>query len=94
MRTGNLKAEKLMRIRLKTSMCKVCRVDFIFSYTFNYQFLSKKCEKRVYVPCTPCTSPTGACQQMQKKMLSTLHTLHRGGGGRAGQHAGRRGGPA
>ena len=79
MRTGNLKYEKLMLLRLEISLCKVCRVDSIFSYTFYYQIFCKKCEKRVYVPCTPCTSPTGACQQMRNKMLFTLHTLHNGG---------------
>ena len=76
MRTRNLKSEKLMRIRQTIGMCKVCRVDSIFLHTFNYRLFAKKCEKRVYVPCTPCTSPTGACQQMRNKMLFTLHTLH------------------
>ena len=76
MRTRKPNSEKLMLLRLEISLCKVCRVDSIFSYTFYYQILSKKCEKRVYVPCTPCTSPTGACQQMRNKMLFTLHTLH------------------
>ena len=42
MRTGNLKSEKLMRIRLKTSLCKVCRVDSIFSHTIYYQISCKK----------------------------------------------------
>ena len=79
MRTGNLKSEKLMRLRLKTSLCKVCRVNSIFLHTFINRIFLKKCEKRVYVPCTPCTRPTGAYQQMQNKMLSTLHTLHNGG---------------
>ena len=79
MRARKLKSEKLMLLRLEISLCKVCRVDSIFSYTFYYQIFCKKCEKRVYVPCTPCTRPTGAYQQMQNKMLSTLHTLHNGG---------------
>ena len=78
MRTGNLKSEKLMRIRQTIGMCKVCRVDSIFLHTFNYRLFAKKCEKRVYVPCTPCTQPTGACQQMRNKMLFTLRTLHSG----------------
>ena len=80
MRTGNLKYEKLMLLRLEISLCKVCRVDSIFSYTFYYQIFCKKCEKRVYVPCTPCTSPMGEYQQMREKMLSTLQTLHEGRG--------------
>ena len=76
MRARKLKSEKLMLLRLEISLCNVCRVDSIFSYTFYYQIFCKKCEKRVYVP---CTRPTGAYQQMQNKMLSTLHTLHNGG---------------
>ena len=76
MRTRKPNSEKLMLLRLEISLCKVCRVDSIFSYTFYYQIFCKKCEKRVYVPCTPCTSPTGACQQMRNKMLFTLHILH------------------
>ena len=79
MRTGNLKYEKLMLLRLEISLCKVCRVNSIFLHTFINRIFLKKCEKRVYVPCTPCTRPTGAYQQMQNKMLSTLHTLHNGG---------------
>ena len=92
MRTGNLKAEKLMRLRLKTSLCKVCRVDSIFLHTFNHKPFAKKCEKRVIVPCTPCTQPTGAYQQMREKMLFTLHTLHEGRG--QAEPASTRGGPA
>ena len=41
MRTGNLKSEKLMRLRLKTSLCKVCRVKLSFLTLFNYQFSAK-----------------------------------------------------
>ena len=38
------------------TLCGVCRVDTIFSYTFHLQKQKKiKCEKRVIVPCTPCT---------------------------------------
>ena len=55
MRTRKPNSEKLMLLRLEISLCKVCRVDSIFSYTFYYQIFCKKCEKRVYVPCTPCT---------------------------------------
>ncbi len=42
MRTGNLKYEKLMLLRLEISLCKVCRVDSIFSYTFYYQIFLQK----------------------------------------------------
>ena len=71
-----------MLSRLETRLCKVCRVDSIFLTLLLTGFFVKKCEKRVYVPCTPCTRPTGAYHQMQNKMLSTLHALHNGGRGR------------
>ena len=79
MRARKPNSEKLMLSRLETRLCKVCRVDSIFSHTLINRIFRKKCVKRVYVPCTPCTRPTGACQQMRNKMLSTLHTLHNGG---------------
>ena len=92
MRARKPNSEKLMLLRLEISLCKVCRVDSIFSYTFYYQIFCKKCEKRVYVPCPPCTSPMGEYQQMREKMLSTLHTLHEGRG--QAEPASTRGGPA
>ena len=33
--------EKLVLSRLKTRLCKVCRVDSIFLHTFNYRFFAK-----------------------------------------------------
>ncbi len=41
--------EKLVLSRLKTRLCKVCRVDSIFLHTFNYRFFALhyniKCNK-------------------------------------------------
>ena len=39
-----------------TVVCRVCRVETIFSHTFYFNWiLIFLCEKRVIVPCTPCT---------------------------------------
>ena len=90
MRTRKPNSEKLMLLRLEISLCKVCRVNSIFLHTFINRIFLKKCEKRVYVPCTPCTSSTRAYHQMQNKMLSTLHALHNGGARRPRPEAGLR----
>ena len=57
MRTGNLKAEKLMRLRLKTSLCKVCRVKLSFLTLFNYQFSAKNVRNGYIYPAHPAQAP-------------------------------------
>ena len=42
MRTRKPNSEKLMLSRLKTRLCKVCRVDFIFSHTFINKIFTTK----------------------------------------------------
>ena len=58
MRTGNLKSEKLMILRLEIGMCKVCRVKAIFSHTIYYQIFEQKNVRNGYMyPAHPAQAP-------------------------------------
>ena len=67
MRTGNLKSEKLMRLRLKTSLCKVCRVKLSFLTLFNYQFSAKNVRNGYIYPAHPAQAPWENISRCRKR---------------------------
>ena len=55
---GKQNFEKLMRIRQTINMCKVCRVETIFSHTIYYQIFEQKNVRNGYMyPAHPAQAP-------------------------------------